>query len=95
MDGLPTDGCPHTPTTTGIGTGGIPITMVDMVMDTIRMGIHMAITVDIRTWYTPAISAILIRLEEQARHGMLDTVAQVAAIVLGDTLARLEGQAVR
>lgn len=90
MDGPRMDGCPLIQTTTGTGTDGLT---TDTVPDTILMGtvdiLPTGTIADIRTSYTPAISAILSRVEEQARQEMQDIVARVAVLALEDTLGRL------
>jgi hypothetical protein len=89
MDGPLMGGCTHT---TGTGIDGIRTLTMDMDMgmgmDTLPMGT----TADIRTWYTPAISAILCRLEEPARLEMQDIVVQGGTIALEDTWGRTQDQ---
>jgi hypothetical protein len=66
---------------------------MDTVPDTILMGtvdiLPTGTIADIPTSYTPAILAILSRVEEQARQEMQDIVARVEVLALEDTLGRL------
>ena len=89
-DGPRLDGCPLIRTPMGTGTDGLT---TDMVPDTILMGtvdtIPMGTIADIRTSYIPVISAILSRVEEQARQEMQDIDARAAVHALEDTLGPL------